>query len=72
MAGNWRSAQGREFVRSLVKKALRDENGATAIEYSLIAAFIAIAIITVLQAVGIELQSIFVDVEGGLKKRPAA
>ncbi|MEZ5853280.1 MAG: Flp family type IVb pilin [Hyphomicrobiaceae bacterium] len=59
-------------MRRLAKRLINDENGATAIEYSLIAAFIAIAIITVLQAVGIELSSIFVDVEAGLKKRPAA
>jgi pilus assembly protein Flp/PilA len=41
---------------------LRDEQGATAIEYALIAALIAIAIIGVLQAVGIELQGPFQDV----------
>jgi Flp pilus assembly pilin Flp len=38
----------------------------------MIASFIGIAIITVLQNVGVELRSIFVDVEAGLKKRPAA
>jgi pilus assembly protein Flp/PilA len=47
------------------------ENGATAIEYGLIAAFIGIAIINVLQGVGQQLVPVFSDVETGLKKRPA-
>ncbi len=56
-------------MRSLLSRLLLDENGATSIEYSLIAAFIFLAIISVLQAVSIELNGIFGDVEIGLKKR---
>ena len=44
------------------KKFIRDESGATAIEYGLIAAGIAVAIITVVQGLGDKLQSIFTDV----------
>ena len=50
----------------------RNEDGATAIEYSMIAAFIAMAIITALTNVASELTGIFDDVQTGLKKRPAA
>jgi pilus assembly protein Flp/PilA len=46
---------------------LRDESGATAIEYGLIAACISIAIITVATNVGSKLNSTFTQVEGALK-----
>lgn len=59
-------------MRAVLGHLWRDENGATSIEYGLIAAFIGLVIINVLQAIGVELSNIFVDVEGGLKKRPAA
>lgn len=39
-----------------------DEGGATAIEYALIAAFIAIAIISGAQAIGVDLVNIFQNV----------
>lgn len=39
-------------MRKLVSRFLRDESGATAIEYGLIAAGIAVAIIAAVQAVG--------------------
>jgi pilus assembly protein Flp/PilA len=55
----------------MLKGFIRDEGGATAIEYGMIAAFIAIGLITVLQSVGNEIKPIFEDVEAGLKKRPA-
>jgi pilus assembly protein Flp/PilA len=45
------------------KNMLRDEAGATAIEYGLIAALIAVAIITALQGVGNELNTTFGAVE---------
>ena len=50
---------------------LADERGATAIEYSLIAAFIGIALVSTLVNVGVEVKGPFVDAEAGLKKRPA-
>jgi pilus assembly protein Flp/PilA len=40
-------------------KLLRDETGATAIEYGLIAALIAVAAITAMQGLGNELQTTF-------------
>ena len=46
---------------------LRDESGATAIEYGLIAACISIAIITVATNVGSKLNTTFTQVEGALK-----
>ena len=40
-------------------KLLRDEQGATAIEYGLIAALIAVAAITAMQSLGNELETTF-------------
>ncbi len=48
------------------KNMLRDEAGATAIEYGLIASLIAVAIITALQGVGNELNTTFGKVESDL------
>ncbi len=48
----------------MVKKFIRDESGATAIEYGLIAAGIAVAIITVVQGLGTKLTSTFTEVTG--------
>jgi pilus assembly protein Flp/PilA len=42
-----------------IKKLFRDEAGATAIEYGLIAALIAVAAITAMQGLGSELQTTF-------------
>lgn len=58
-------------MRKMLTRFYEAENGATAIEYGLIAAFIGIAIINVLQGVGQQLVPVFSDVETGLKKRPA-
>lgn len=58
-------------MRSAIRAFVRSDSGATSIEYSLIAAFIAIAIITVLQQVGTEVQGPFQDATTGLKKRAA-
>ena len=51
----------------MFKKFIRDESGATAIEYGLIAAGIAVAIIAVVQGLGTKLTSTFTAVEGALK-----
>ncbi len=48
------------------KNMLRDEAGATAIEYGLIAALIAVAAITALQGVGNELNTTFGKVSSEL------
>jgi pilus assembly protein Flp/PilA len=47
-------------------KLLRDEQGATAIEYGLIAALIAVAAITAMQALGTQLNGTFAGVSSCL------
>ena len=47
--------------------SLRDESGATATEYGLIAAGIAVAIITVVQGLGTNLKKAFGSVSTALK-----
>lgn len=54
-------------MRTLFSKFLRDESGATAIEYGLIAAGIAIAIITAVQGVGTKLSTNFDSISTSLK-----
>jgi pilus assembly protein Flp/PilA len=46
-------------MRTLLKQFLADDSGATAIEYGLIAAGIAVAIIVGVNAVGTDLSSLF-------------
>ena len=46
----------------MLKKFLRDESGATAIEYGLIAALISVVIIVAVQTVGTNLQTTFTTV----------
>ena len=48
---------------------MKDESGATAIEYGLIAALIAVVIIVAVQNAGTEVQATFNEVTAGLKKR---
>jgi pilus assembly protein Flp/PilA len=50
----------------LLCRFVADDQGATAIEYGLIAAGIAVAIIAVVQAVGTNLTSTFSSVSGAL------
>jgi pilus assembly protein Flp/PilA len=50
----------------ILRKFLRDESGATAIEYGLIAACISIAIIAAVQGIGTALDSTFDAVESAL------
>jgi pilus assembly protein Flp/PilA len=45
------------------KNLVRDEQGATAIEYGLIAALIAVAAITAMQSLGTELTNTFTNVQ---------
>jgi len=51
----------------MFKRFLRDQSGATAIEYGLIAAGISVAIITVIKGVGSDLKTGFSSVQNGLK-----
>ena len=50
-----------------IRRFLADETGATAIEYGLIAAGIAIAIITAVNGVGTKLNAKFVAISTALK-----
>ena len=52
-----------QFIKSLV----RDEAGATAIEYGLIAALIAVAAIAAMQGLGNQLSATFSEVETKMK-----
>jgi pilus assembly protein Flp/PilA len=51
---------------SLLNKFLKDERGATAIEYGLIAAGISVAIIAVVQGMGSKLNTTFTSVQNAL------
>jgi pilus assembly protein Flp/PilA len=51
---------------NMFKRFLKDESGATAIEYGLIAALIAVAIISVVSTVGTNLQATFGEVRDNL------
>jgi pilus assembly protein Flp/PilA len=53
-------------MKNLVSKFFKDESGATAIEYGLIAALIAVAIITVVGLVGTNLETTFQEVADNL------
>ncbi len=46
----------------MLKRFLKDESGATAIEYGLIAALVSVAAIAGFQAVGTSLDGIFTDI----------
>ncbi len=49
-----------------LRKFFRDESGATAIEYGLIAAGISVAIIATVQGLGTKLNSTFTSVQNAL------
>jgi len=55
-----------EAEMTMLKSFLRDEKGATAIEYGLIAAGISVAIITVVQGLGSSLNTTFGSVKNAL------
>ena len=52
---------------SFVTRFLKDDSGATAIEYGLIAAAIAVVIITAVQALGTNIESTFTSVAGAMQ-----
>jgi pilus assembly protein Flp/PilA len=54
-------------MKTLVTRFVNDQSGATAIEYGLIAAGIAVAIIAVVQGLGTKLTSTFTSVSNALK-----
>jgi pilus assembly protein Flp/PilA len=60
----WSAKMG---VGKIVRKFLSNENGATAIEYGLIAAGISVAIIVAVQTLGTNLNTTFSSVSTALK-----
>ena len=54
-------------MTNLVKRFVKDDLGATAIEYGLIAAGISVAIIAVVQGLGSKLNTTFTSVQTALK-----
>ena len=58
----------REFwMLQLISRFLRDESGATAIEYCLIAAGLSIVIVTAVRGIGTTLSTNFTSVNNSLK-----
>ncbi len=53
-------------MRAFISRLVKDESGATAIEYGLIAALIAVAIIATVTTVGTSLQTTFTSVATAL------
>ena len=53
-------------MKSLINRFAKDEDGATAIEYGLIAALIAVAIIAMVRAVGSSLSDTFSTINSNL------
>ncbi|HLZ76860.1 Flp family type IVb pilin [Phenylobacterium sp.] len=54
-------------MSKFVTRFLKDESGATAIEYGLIAALVAVVLVTALTAVGTNLTTLFTTVANDLK-----
>ena len=54
-------------MKTLVTRFVKDESGATAIEYGLIATGISIAILAVVKNVGTSLNATFTSVQNALK-----
>ena len=54
-------------MKNLISRFVQDESGATAIEYGLIAAGIAIAIISAVQGLGTKLSTNFNTISNSLK-----
>ena len=54
-------------MKNLIARFVKDESGATAIEYGLIAAGISLAIITIVNGLGSNLNAKFTSINGSLK-----
>jgi pilus assembly protein Flp/PilA len=59
--------QGEEKMRNLVKKFIKDEEGATAVEYGVLVALIIALCIVVIQVIGTKIESAFEKVNTNLK-----
>jgi pilus assembly protein Flp/PilA len=58
------------YMSKFVTRFLKDESGATAIEYGLIAALVAVVLVTALTALGTQLSTTFTTVTDKLKPAP--
>jgi pilus assembly protein Flp/PilA len=56
-----------QIMKNLVARFVKDESGATAIEYGLIAAGISLAIITIVNTLGTTMNTKFTAINTGLK-----
>ena len=54
------------YTLKTLAKLLKNENGATAIEYGLIAALVSVVAVTALQLVGTNLTAVFNNIAGSL------
>lgn len=54
-------------ARGISRDHLRDDLGATAIEYALIAGFIAVVIVAVVTAIGLDVLGLFTSVSTGFQ-----
>ncbi|RJF75140.1 Flp family type IVb pilin [Rhodopseudomonas palustris] len=57
-------------MKNLLARFVKDESGATAIEYGLIAAGIALAVIAVVNGIGTKLNTAFTSINTQLKTTP--
>ena len=55
------------LMKNLIARFVKDESGATAIEYGLIAAGISLAIIAIVNGLGTNLSGKFTSINGSLK-----
>lgn len=56
-------------MKNMIARFLKNESGATAIEYGLIAALISVVMVSVLVTLGPEIKSTFTDVQTNLQAR---
>jgi pilus assembly protein Flp/PilA len=63
----WSIAAPQERSMQHISNFIRNESGATAIEYALIASLIAVAIITAVSTVGTKVSTVFSEVGNSLK-----
>jgi pilus assembly protein Flp/PilA len=53
-------------MKSLVRRFLKDQNGATAIEYGLVAVIVSIAIVVALTLMAAPLEALYVNIRDGV------
>ena len=59
-------------MTNIISRFVKDESGATAIEYALIASGISVVIVVAVQLVGTNLNDVFNTIAGKLAAAPAA